>query len=87
MITDCGTIKTPMGEIVCRLWTGFDYPCFDILLRREGGTEILLAVVEHDEYENHINIRTYGDLRDEEPDHMATINQDMIENYLKDMKG
>lgn len=78
------TIETPMGQLVCELWDVGDYPCFDIVLKRPDGTEILLAVLEHEVAENHINIRTYGNLQQEEPDYMAVIDEKVIQRYVEE---
>lgn len=94
MIETIGTIPTPLGELVCEQWgtEATDYPCFDIVLKREDGTEILLAVVELDnseeamEYGGMINIRTYGDLSAEEPDHVAVVDKTDLDRYTKEME-
>ena len=92
MIETIGTIPTPFGNLVCEQWGTevSEYPCFDIALKREDGTEVLLAVVELDnskeamEYGGMINIRTYGDLSADEPDHVAVVDKTDLERYTEE---
>ena len=84
MIETIGSITTPFGNLVCEQWDCPDCPCFDLVLKRNDGMEILLAVVEHDTEDNCINVRTYTDLEDEEPTHNDTITAEDIERYTEE---
>lgn len=91
-IETIGAIPTPLGNLVCEQWgtEASDYPCFDIVLKREDGAEILLAVVELDnskeamEYGGMINIRTYGNLSADEPDYVAVVGKTDLDRYTKE---
>lgn len=83
LIEVIGSIPTPMGQLVCEQWNEAAYPCFDLVLKRPGGTEILLAVVEYDSEDNVINIRSYPDMIEDEPTHNDTITPEDIELYAR----
>ena len=83
MIETIGSIPTPFGDLVCEQWDCPDSPCFDLVLKRPGGTEILLAVVEYVYEDNVINIRSYSDLTEDEPTHNDTITPEDIETYAQ----
>lgn len=76
-------IKTPMGEIVCKLCDDPNYPAFHTFLITPDGEEILLSAVEYEKEDETIGICSYYDMSQDEPVYHERIDAEDIQQYLR----